>query len=822
MERRTSPGGTRRHGARRFLAATVAGLTATTVLTVAPASAPPAVPTAPSTVTSVADATVAAAQVLTWTGDNSVTDYKTFPATAEAGPATIVFENSVATGSTFGMSHTLTFDTSTPGYNHDVNLNILASPFDANGGRHEAEVTLTPGTYRYFCAIPGHGEMWGELVVTDGGGGDDTTAPSVTAQVTGEQDGDGAYVGGATVTLAATDDGSGVAGVEYDLDGAGWTAYDAPFVVDAVGAHTLQFRATDAAGNTSEAQTATFTVVEGSGEEDTTAPTVEPMLMGEQDENGAYVGTAAFMLHAADEGSGVASVEYQLDGGAWLPYTTTVAFTELGEHTVSYRATDVAGNVSEVGSVTFTVVAGGEEDTTAPTVTAEVTGEQDDNGAFVGSATATLTATDDASGVESVEYDLDGAGWAPYTEPVVVDEPGEHTLLYRATDVAGNVSEESVTEFVVVAEAEEDTTAPTVAHEVSGTQDESGAYVGSASVLVTATDDGSGVASVEYDLDGAGWTAYTGAVVVDEPGQHTLAYRATDEAGNVSEAASVTFAVVEGDGSDTVAPSVAHRVMGGEKNEAGEYLGNVFVRLNATDADSGVASVEYQLDGGEWTPYAKQVSVRTPGAHTITYRATDVAGNVSAPQSVTFVIAGGEEPGDTEGPVVTAGVSGSRTRDGDYVASARVTLTAVDEESGVDRIEFQADGGAWQRYATTVAFAADGQHVVRYRAVDGAGNVSATGEVTFTVLRLARDRCVGSDVRPTVVIDGHDSTVENYDDGTGCTVNDHVAETDEYPTHREFVDHVSLVTEDLVLDGVLDDAERELIIAAAMLSDIGR
>ncbi len=462
-----------------------------------------------------------------------MTDYKAFPATAEAGPATIVFENSMATGSTFGMSHTLTFDTSSPGYNHDVNLNILASPFDANGGRHEAQVTFTPGKYRYFCAIPGHGEMWGELVVTDGGtGGEDTTAPSVTALVTGEQDGDGAYVGGATVTLDATDDDSGVAGVEYDLDGAGWQAYTEPFVVDAVGAHTLQFRATDAAGNTSEAQTASFTVVEGDVEEDTTAPVVEPMVMGQQDEDGAYVGTAAFMLHATDEGSGVASVEYQVDGGAWLPYTTTVPFTEVGEHTVSFRATDVAGNVSEVGSVTFTVVAGGgEDDTTAPTVTAEVTGTQDGNGAFVGSATATLTATDDASGVESVEYDLDGAGWQPYTEPVVVDEPGEHTLVYRATDVAGNVSEETVTEFVVVAEAEEDTTAPIVATELSGQQDEDGAYVGSASVLLTATDDGSGVASVEYDLDGAGWTEYTEAVVVDEPGRHTLAYRATDVAG---------------------------------------------------------------------------------------------------------------------------------------------------------------------------------------------------------------------------------------------------------------------------------------------------
>ncbi|MEK8225465.1 hypothetical protein NKG05_04015 [Oerskovia sp. M15] len=207
--------------------------------------------------------TVAAEQVLTWTGDNSVTDYKAFPATATAGNATIVFENSLATGSTFGMSHTLTFDTSTPGYNHDVALDILASPFDANGGKHVAEVVLTPARTATSARSPATARCGRARRDRGGRGGDDTTAPSVTAEVTGERDGDGAYVGGATVTLTATDDSSGVAGVEYDLDGSGWRAYDAPFVVGTVGEHSLQFRATDEAGNTSDPQTATFTVVEG-------------------------------------------------------------------------------------------------------------------------------------------------------------------------------------------------------------------------------------------------------------------------------------------------------------------------------------------------------------------------------------------------------------------------------------------------------------------------------------------------------------------------------------------------------------------------------
>ena len=38
---------------------------------------------------------------------------------------------------------------------------------DAQGGKHTAEVTLTPGRYRYHCTIPGHGAMQGILVVTE-------------------------------------------------------------------------------------------------------------------------------------------------------------------------------------------------------------------------------------------------------------------------------------------------------------------------------------------------------------------------------------------------------------------------------------------------------------------------------------------------------------------------------------------------------------------------------------------------------------------------------------------------------------------------------
>ncbi|WP_127573369.1 ThuA domain-containing protein [Georgenia faecalis] len=70
----------------------------------------------------------------------------------------------------------------------------------------------------------------------------------------------------------------------------------------------------------------------------------------------AYDAPARLVLDAADdEGSGVDTVEYSLDGGDWMPYDGAVSVSEPGEHTVAFRATDVAGNVSEVQEIEFAV-----------------------------------------------------------------------------------------------------------------------------------------------------------------------------------------------------------------------------------------------------------------------------------------------------------------------------------------------------------------------------------------------------------------------------------------------------------------------------------
>ncbi|TDD70779.1 hypothetical protein E1262_08380 [Jiangella aurantiaca] len=948
-------------------------------------------------------AETAAAQTLTWTANNSVTAYASAPATAVAGPTTIVFENSVATGNTSGMPHTLTFDTSDPQYNQDVNLDITANPFDANGGRHQAEVTLTPGVYRYFCAFPGHGSMTGLLVVS---GAEDTTPPDVSASVAGDQNAEGDYIGSATVTVSATDSGSGVDTVEYNLDNGGWQAYAAPLQVTAIGTHTVQYRATDNAGNVAPVESVSFTVVEPEPE-DTTPPDISASVAGERDDEGNYVGSATVTVTATDAESGVASVEYALDGGAYQPYTAPVQVTAIGTHTVQYRATDNAGNVAPVESVSFTVVepepddttppdisaavsgdqnpegdyvgsatvtisasdagsgvasveyslngaafaaytapvvvssvgdhvvqfratdnAGNlapvesvqftvvepePDDTTPPDVSAAVTGEQNDEGDYVASATVTITATDAESGVASIAYALDGGAFQPYTAPVVVTALGDHTVQYRATDNAGNTSPVESVQFTVVEPEPDDTTPPDVSAAVAGDQNEDGDYVGSATVTVTATDAGSGVASVEYNLDGAGFTAYTAPLVVTAFGDHTVQYRATDNAGNVAPVESVSFTVVEPEPDDTTPPDVSAAVAG-DQNEDGEYVGSATVTVTASDAGSGVASIAYALDGGSFQPYTAPVVVTATGDHVVQYRATDNAGNTSPVESVAFAVVE-PEPDDTTAPDTSASVAGSQNPAGDYIGSATVTVTASDTQSGVASIEYNLDGagfvaytapvvvsavgthtvqyratdnagnvapvesvtfavvapepddttppavagtvsgeqnpdgayvdsatvtvtatdtqsgvasvvyslddGAFVPYTGPVVVSSVGEHTVRYRATDNAGNASEVGAVTFTVVERDGDACPDSDTRPTVVIGDLDSLVANVDSGDGCTINDLIDDEGEWPNHGAFVRHVTEVANELVAEGVITSRERGMLTRTAAASDVG-
>jgi hypothetical protein len=319
----------------------------------------------------------------------------------------------------------------------------------------------------------------------------------------------------------------------------------------------VHYRATDKAGNVSPEGMVSFTVVAPPAK-DTTPPQVSAQVAGNKDPNGNYVDSATVTVSATDTDSGLASVEYSLDAQPYAAYTAPVVVNQPGQHSVSYRATDKAGNTSAVGTVQFTVVSP-PGDTTAPQVSASVTGNKDAGGNYVGSATVTISATDTESGVASVEYSLDQAAFAAYSAPVSVNQAGNHTVQYRATDKAGNTTTVGSVQFIVVAPPSGDTTPPQASAVVTGSQNWAWSYVGSATVTISASDTGSGVASIEYSLDAQPYAAYTGPLTVKQPGQHTVHYRATDKAGNTSAVGTATFTVVKSKHKSDEECSKAHK-----------------------------------------------------------------------------------------------------------------------------------------------------------------------------------------------------------------------------------------------------------------------
>jgi hypothetical protein len=87
-------------------------------------------------------------------------------------------------------------------------------------------------------------------------------------------------------------------------------------------------------------------------------------------------------------------------------------------------------------------------DTTPPVTTCTLNGTQQ-GGVYITDVTATLTVTDDMSGVNYTMYKVDNGVWTVYTLPFVVMGNGLHTIHFYSVDNAGNVETEKTTSFTI-------------------------------------------------------------------------------------------------------------------------------------------------------------------------------------------------------------------------------------------------------------------------------------------------------------------------------------------------------------------------------------
>jgi YD repeat-containing protein len=156
-------------------------------------------------------------------------------------------------------------------------------------------------------------------------------------------------------------------------------------------------------------------------------------------------------------------------------------------------------------------------DTTPPVTTAAAAPTANAAGWNNTNVTVTLSATDDASGVARIEFNLDGVGWMHYTTPVVISTEGVHTFQYRSIDRSSNV--ETPNSLIIRI----DKTPPTVTYTGNlGTYN----ILGTVNITCTALDNLSGVASTTCQN-------IMGPAYNYNPGSNTFSAAATDNAGNI-------------------------------------------------------------------------------------------------------------------------------------------------------------------------------------------------------------------------------------------------------------------------------------------------
>jgi len=134
-------------------------------------------------------------------------------------------------------------------------------------------------------------------------------------------------------------------------------------------------------------------------------------------------------------------------------------------------------------------------------------------------------------------------------------------------------------------------------------------------------------------------------------------------------------------------------------------------------------------DAGEsWVQQTSGTTENLLGIQSI----TDRTGVIVGTHGVILRTDNGGYPPDTTPPETTCTLTG--TTQGDvYISNVTVTLTAIDNITGVQFMTYKLDDGLWNTYTQPFEVTTDGQHLLRYYSSDNAGNVEQEKTSVFTI-----------------------------------------------------------------------------------------
>jgi flagellar hook assembly protein FlgD len=565
---------------------------------------------------------------------------------------------------------------------------------------------------------------------------DGTDPVSTTSISAGTLGGDELYITPATVKVGATDSGSGVTAKKASVDGGPFKVIASTITLSTSGTHTVRYASVDRAGNVETARTRTVKV-------DVTRPVTGAVATGTTGTNGWFTGPVSVALTPTDAHSGVAGLTVSVDGAPAIPYTTPIALTTEGIHTLAYGARDRAGN-RETTKTTTIRIDGTDPGSTGATLSGAVGAE----GWFIGAVTVTFAGgTDAVSGLRGYRYWVDGGSPAITTSKATIATSGEHVVTWGAQDVAGNVETTRSISFKV------DVDPPRTTITLAGDRGEPGFYRGPVSIALAATDAHSGVERIVAAIDGAPSAPVSDPLELTASGIHKVIVRAYDRAGNAEAARTLSIVIDRTAPTLTAAattPTFSPNADGA--TDAGRFNVDLSepgtVRATVKDRDGAVVR-SYEADVADvaslgWDGRDSDGDIVPDGTYTVSLVPIDRAGNAGSAVSVTLRVYGAFVGG-------VADPARFFPQDGDAVAKSTVFRATLRSDASV-RVQVLTTSGkvirtitkdvsagafaiGWDGRTDAGSYAAQGRYTLRVTATTG----SLSETKRFTVVASAFD-----------------------------------------------------------------------------------
>ncbi len=548
----------------------------------------------------------------------------------------------------------------------------------------------------------------------------------------------------ASAAIDPADTGATLVRVEFYADGQligsdATGAYSLPWNTAPVGNHVLTAKAIDSLGQETLSAPRSLVITDSTSN---LAPTVS---LSAPANNAKYALPADITLTASaadvEKNGSITQVEFLANGQvigttSTKPYSLTWSNPAAGSYTLSARATDSLGAVTDSAARTITV-----QSNTPPTVT--LGGPT--AGTYVLPATLNLTAS--AAGGEvntpitQVEFLANGQVIAslnapPYTFTWANPAPGAYSVAARATDSQGLVTTSTPRAYTLNAT----NTPPTVSLTAPANNAK---YASPAEIVMSASatdlEKNGGITQVEFLANGqviGSRTATPFSITWSNPpaGTYTLVARATDNMGAVTDSAPRTVTI-----QNNTPPTVT---LGG--STAGTYLLPATLNLTASAAggevNTPITQVEFlandqviaSLSAPPWTFVWANPSA---GAYTVAARATDSQGLITTSAPRAYTLNATNTP-----PTVSLTAPANNST---YVLPADLVVSAsaadVEKNGGITQVEFLANGQViGTRTATPYSIVwsnpAAGSYTLTARATDsgGAQTVSAIRTVTIS------------------------------------------------------------------------------------------